>query len=278
MNFGKFDFGILIIMSMAVIAMSFVFPALGVVGDRANSSDIPEFNVTEERFDFARDFPDTPGTPSEGILYINEKKGADAHNEIWLEGDTSSGYSITLLNDGNISDPQPKILHHNWTNGNTVTEEAILYEEDDFNSTKLDGYEVNYEWIEYYDSSTGNMEVQVQFNVVHEPGESNGFSAIPVLGTIIGGGEILASIVGWIGSIIFWFIGTLLVTIANLIGVTFDFISFGINLIHWLLSTYWSIVDSAPGFASVVVAVPGILLSLIFTKVVYITVEVLWIG
>ena len=96
MDFTTRDIGILISMSLAVIMISFVFPTIGLAdtGDKAAESEIPEFNISTDRFDFAGDFPDNPGTPSTGALERNEAE-LDVYRPRFFHGDTAGGVRMT---------------------------------------------------------------------------------------------------------------------------------------------------------------------------------------
>ncbi len=84
MNITKFDMFILMFTSIAVITMSFTFPALGLTGETQNESDIPEFNISKGAADFAREEPEYPGAPSQGTLrYENGSESWEDNRQVY---------------------------------------------------------------------------------------------------------------------------------------------------------------------------------------------------
>lgn len=271
MEFSKHDMIILLTMTVAIICLSFTLPALGMAGggDSATESDIPEFNLTTDRFDFAGEFPDSPGTPSSGELEIDNSNVEASDNFV----DLGNGTSMTLF-DG--PDMQMGINNIDASGGDDVYFNNS--EVGDIQTLEAFGYEIDAELLSVENEGESDFTWSVRWEIEDQPSDSGFISRIPIVGGVVSIGESLASMVGWIGSIIFWFVGTVVTTVTNLIVVLIDIVTFFISLLHWMLSTYLGYVSAADGFASVFLMVPGILLFLEFAKLGMITVDMLWIG
>lgn len=280
MNFTGFDIGIIIVMSLAVISMSFVFPALGLTGQEAQENDIPEFNMTADRYEFRDEFPDSPGAPTEGDMHWNEEEpDAESSQSIFLDGDSSSGVEIAVVNSNTTEDPEMEVFIQNWTDGSGIAEDSVvLQNESDYGQVTYQDWTVTVEWTRARHVNSSDFRAVVHFTVTNQPSDSSWFDRVPIVGSIFSAGEELAAIVGWIGSILYWIMGTVISIIWQAFAILFDIISYGFDMMVWLLTTYWDIVDGASAWASVFVMIPGIALFLEFTKIAYIGVDLIWLG
>lgn len=269
MNFGKTDFILLLTMTLAVVSMSFMFPALGLTdsSDTANASDIPQFNLTSDRFNLAGGFPEAPGTPTQGTLwYVSTDPAATSDNRIWVEGDTSDGVEMFLTND---SVGTGKVQVNTWDSGSVTssTNKTFSSTKDTFTLVSSEGFGFRYE-VEELDTNESYYETSYQ--ITQRPRDTGGF-----VSSLIGTAGDTAQTLVWFGTIFFW-ASTFIVELGlNALGLIFDVISFFILLLAWLTSTYTSVVSAATGFASVFVAIPGMILSIVLAKVVFITVNLL---
>lgn len=275
MNIGKFDVMVLLTMSLAIISMSFVFPAIGLTDtNSASESDIPELEIQSDRFDIVGELPERPRSTDSGVL-VYRSDGFDKRD-------------ITLLTEGGTVQVSTSAFAEN--NGNTTPINVFLNEFDPNDGLQVDSsnttlneteemaeltvdnqteYTVRYELIELRNEGTDDFEAQVQFEVIESPG-GDGF-----LGTIFGTAEVLASTLAWIGTVFYWFSISLFEIAGNALGALFDVSSYFISLIVWLTTTYTSIISSSSGFASVFVTIPGILLGAILGKIVIVGVGLL---
>jgi len=265
MNFGKFDVMILLTMSLAVISMSFVFPAVGLAGDtQANESDIPEMDISADRFDLAGDFPSAPRTPTEGTLQFDPTESAElSDNRVWLEGDTDNGFEMFLSESG--GDGQVTI--NQWEDGSVVDDVSDTFSSD----TDVFGLVIPNEYgVRITAESAEPDDYQVRYEVTQQPEDNEGF-----IGSLIGTGSDIVSVVGWFVSVFFWFSQWIVSLALNAIGLIFDSLAYLTNLIAWLVTTYTDIIGSANSWAGVFVAIPGILLGAILAKMAFIGVQLL---
>lgn len=277
MNFGKFDVMILVTMTLAVISMSFMFPALGLTDtDNANENDIPELDIQSDRFDIVGDLPERPRSTDSGVLVYRADGFDNRDIDLLVEGGSLIvGTSSFAENNGNTT-PINVFLNEFPADGSgggsidsantTLNETGEMAELTVENETE---YTVRYELIELRNEGTQDFEAQVRFQVIESPG-SRGF-----LGTLFGAADTLASTLAWIGTVFYWFSISLFEVAGNALGSIYDVTRYFFSLIAWLTTTYTGIITSAGGFASVFVTIPGILLAAILGKIVIIGVGLL---
>lgn len=275
MNFNKFDVLILLTMSLAVIGMSFTFPALGLTGeDPANSSEIPELDIEQDRFDIVGDLPERPSTTDSGRLTYRPDGFDD--RQIWIEHDGTNGIvsaETFVESDGNTPPVTVQLSEFSSSDGSLLEQDtATLNETGDRVELTVNNetdYTVRYELVELENNGTSDFESTVSFEVVDSPG-GDGF-----LGSLLGAGDSIASTLAWVGLVFYWFSVSIFEIAGNALGAIYDATSYLFSLIAWLTTTYTGIVASAGGFASVFVSIPGILLGAVLAKVVMIAVSLL---
>lgn len=282
MNFGKFDMVILIVMSVAIVVMSFVFPALGLADAETSESDIPEFTMDTERFDFAGDFPSRVGTPSTSTLRFDTSRDAGlSDNVIWLSRDGDQGTQMTLVENASTDNAQVNLFLLNETD--TLEEDTtILNETGDADVLEIDfeglaQYEIYVELIQDEEVTGGTIyEVEYQIREQPEAQESGGWlDRIPILGGIIDGGETLAGMVGWIGAVIWWLFTSFWELVLNVLGIAFDIVTFLFGTTSWLFTTYGAVLSAAESWVAVFIALPGLLLGLVWVKLAMIVISLL---
>lgn len=279
MNFTKFDMVLLFTMTLAVILMSFTFPALGLTdeSDEVNETDIPELNLSASSWDIVGDFPTRPGTPTEGTLERNDSKQIIGEHQAWISNvsDTDNGTSIEIasFDTGNHT-----INVGDFTDGNATV--------DIYNITHA-GQEIRHQnnsWslvftVERYDNAgLSNATSEVRWEIIESPDsdEGGGFTDWPVIGGLFGAGEQLFLALAWLGDIIMWGIGTLVEMAVAAVGTLLTTMIYAVDMLGWLSGTYASIVSSAPtGFASAILAAPGALLTFEFLKVAWVGIKLL---
>lgn len=263
MELTKTDLVILVAMPLAIIAMSFTMPAAGLTdqSDEVNESDVPEFSMNGSRFDFASEFPVGPAQAGRGTLVYNKSLSAlEDDRRVWLEGSTSDGTEL-ILTDTNEENASLRLNY--WTSGSTQSDTV------DINGTgnvaaidnSTEGWKVKFTFEEIENKGESNVTITVDYVVLQRP-SSGGW-----LGGVFSIGDKLANVVGWIGSTVFWFFGTLFEVSLNLVGMLYDIMLFGFDFVSWALTTYEGIISGASGFAQVFVVIPAIILTFEFAKV-----------
>lgn len=267
MNISQRDVMLLLTMSLAVVSISFVFPALGLGGESVQENELPQFDIETDRFDVAGDFPASPGTPSSGTLIYDSEESVN-QNQVWLTGGTDGGgYELVLLPNGTEAD----IRINEW-NGSAFEgyNQTIVGPNDSTGTVERDAWGITVETTERFDGDedTSAGYYEVEYEIIDEPGDGGSLGErIPIVGSIISGTNALAGMVGWIGSIIYWAVQVFFEGILNITGIGYDISSYFIGLFSWLSSTYFGIVSSAgASWVSVFVALPGILLSVMLGK------------
>jgi len=278
MDVSRFEIGMLFSLALMIVLMSFSAPVFGLTDNSTtNSSDIPEFNVSDDRFDVAGDFPEQATNPSGGELVFteNETNGLGI-SQVMISGSlsgTNNGHEVFVSNGGTSSDPRINITINKWDAdaiqwtdkiqldgvGDThiytnQSADLVIEFEGTSNTTDADG--------------TGNTQVGSQFTVEKTPSDEGVFSGIPLVGGIASGVGDLAGIVGWIGSVVFYLFLTLGETILNVVGMLLDVTVYLISMMHWMFSTYFGIITGAPGWVAVFMALPGVLLFGLLAKFV----------
>lgn len=277
MDFGKFDILVLTTMSLAIILMSLTFPALGMTdsSDTQNASDVPEFNVSASSWDIAGDFPESPGTPTQGKLVWNADVGnsVEGRSLEWLDRPKDEGLSIEAANTTSGFD----LLVLNWNgSGNTLADDrysitsegqTILHDNAswviEFEVTELDNYR------------QPNMTAEIEYEVLESEQSGGGLSAIPVIGPLFGAGEALASGIVWIGEVIWWLVAFTFDIAVALITILAGVMVYGVDMLVWLSTTYSDVVSAAGSWASVILMVPAILLFAEFAKIGMIGIKLL---
>ncbi|AAQ13744.1 hypothetical protein [His 1 virus] len=278
MNFTKTDFVISMGMTIAVIFMSFTFPALGMTGDSVQENEIPEFNITKGSADFAREQPEYPARPSEGTLTYknNSANWADGRQTYLQKGDTE--YLVSFFdNSDNQNPPEWKLNLIKFNSSGSYSESTIITEGESKTLTSADGsYEIGFNNLEIEDSAVGNETASVDWKVLEQPSDSTWIGRLPVVGGLISGANQLASVVGWIGAIIWHFVVQILVTIGNTLLIFYNIFVYFLEFMYWITTAYSGVVAGAPtAWASVIVAIPGILLGFEFVKLVALAISLL---
>jgi hypothetical protein len=265
------DVFLLLTMSLAIVSMSFVFPALGVTSSSSvNATEIPEFNVSEGRFAFAGESPDKPGTPTSGTMFLNTSAVSFSDNVVWLEGSTSGGYEMVLLDNG--ADAEIRI--NEWNSSGLVGYSSVNVSAGGRGTVSRDGYELAIEATDSFNSSDGYYEVE--WEVREQPAAGGAFiGRIPVVGGLFETADALAGIVGWIGAVIYW-IGLSFVEFVLNAGVAlFEITTYLFGMMVWLSTTYTAIVSASSSWAAVFLALPGVIFSAVAAKFVAVGISLL---
>lgn len=278
MNFTKFDMVLLFTMSLAVVLMSFTFPALGMTdnSDEVNETDIPELNLSSSSWDIVGEFPDQPGTPTSGELERNDSVQLIGEQQAWIDRPKSDGTSINIASFDTG--------YHNITVGEFNDSGPDFTDVYDMTHEGQEIRHQNNSWsilftVEEYDNiGHANVSSTVHWEIIESPAsdEGGGLSDWPVIGGVWDAGEQLFLALAWLGDIIMWGFGTLIEVSLTIVETLFTAMVYAFDMVKWLSGTYASIVSSAPdGFASAILAVPGALLTLEFLKVTWIGLKLL---
>lgn len=278
MNFGKFDVTMILTMTLAVVSMSFVFPAIGLADAGTDANNIPEYRLDTEALNLAGEFPRAPGTPSTGNIWLQANDTAFSNNQIWLDGGTSGGTEMVLL-PAQGGDPT-QLLINNWDSGSVTGEERRnLTDANDTFVINNFSYQMTFRTEEFREPQGNGTDgyYELSYNIRDQPESGGGWiGRIPVVGGVVGTAEATAAVLGWFGSILWWFFATAIDLVSAAVVVLYDTLTFGAALLDWLVTTYAAIVSNAgPSWVSLFVALPGIILSLEFGKLAMIGVSLL---
>lgn len=285
MNIGKFDMGVLFILSLAVVLISFTGPVFGLTdASAADESGIPNLTVGDSSFDIVGEFPDKPSAPSKGTLTWTENKTngiGEGTSQIWIRGNLQDGHTIFLENVGNNTDPEVNVTVAKFSNGNldyeteeTLTKVDQVYTYDNASSG---GYKIR-STVEQLDSDYNgynDTRIAVDYVILQQPTQTSWAGRLPLIGGMFSGASQLAAIVGWIGSVVFYYALTSAEAIINAVVMLFSVTSYLINMVGWLFGTYLGVVSGAPGWARVIVALPGVLFAAILAKFVAVGISLL---
>lgn len=301
MDITRTDLTIIVAMSIGIILMSFIFPAAGLTGDKAQQSEIPDFNITSDRFDFAGDFPNDPGTPTRGTLHQQIGETGELQDSVDLF--RKDGHTIRLRQTGYGPGTQSDQVVVNLTyinaTGVIVEDEGTIWTNDQegdrrtLGGTDFFGLEVSvvpeFEFnVSQGETGVWHVDWRIENELESDPtgGSDSGgswLSRIPVVGGALSNavstaGDV-ASVVGWIGSILWWLAATVFEVILNALGIVVDVLLFIFGLASYLVTTYNGAVQGAPSaWAQVILLIPGLILMLEWAKVAIVMVDVVWIG
>lgn len=266
MGITQRDVMMLFTMGLAVVSMSFVFPALGLGGENIQENEIPELSISENRFDFAGTAPSPPDGASRGQLSWYDNR-SDQLNQVYPDGDTQNGIEVGLLPPN--SNRPLQISNARWESGSLAGQEKINLSsgETAIYSNETLGLEATFEVTHYNDTDPREFVVQYKIRSVEDVGGSGWTFGIGLGDTAAG--------VGWLADIIIWFALFMVDVMLNAIVVAGEVGFYFVNLLTWLTTTYTSIVAAANSWASVFVALPGILLSVVLGKFVIVGISLL---
>jgi len=281
MEFSKFDIVLITSMTLAIIVMSYMFPALG-LADATNETqgdDIPEFNLSTSQFDIVGAFPDSPGGTSSGDLRWYEN-GSDGSQKELLNSDYQDGLSHNIINEGSTATPDVEVSLIDWVSGSNDQEDNFTASSEGQTDTlcllnQKRAYEIDYEVTDYENSGQSNFTAAVDYDIQKQPADSGWISRIPIVGALFGAGQQLASIVGWIGAIIFWGFGTVVEVAVTIVTILFGIMSYGVDMGQFLTSTYTNVIAGVDGWASVILLVPAAILFAEFVKIAMIGISLL---
>lgn len=263
MNLGPSDMKIVIVFGGAIVVMSLLFPALGMAGTEQTASDVPQFDINTSKFDFVDDIPPFPSNPGQGVLNASSDKFDDSRGNIQVElGEGSDGNRTFLVSNTSggvwITDVEENTIDDDYvftSDGETATLEGQGFTIDVHAADLSGDY---YEWI-----------------ITERPEDQTFLGGLPLIGGFASSLDQVASVVAWLGQA--FIVGSMIVSEAalNTGGATLDFITFWIDLGGWLVDVWFNSVDSAPGYAKVILTVTAVPLFWVFSKMVAMTVSLI---
>lgn len=277
MNFSKFDMSILIVMSLSVILMSFLFPALGMSdGGAVNESEIPEFNASSSSFDLVGEYPDQPSQPTSGTLDYDATRGAtgnsiEGYSLVWINRPKDTGNSLEIQNTS--TDGLDVVLTNYSSTGSSQARVDIS------SGSVGETYLIQeYDWVielevrELENYQEPNMSALVDYDIKASPESDEGLSSIPLIG---GTADQIAQVVGQIAIAFGWASAVIVQTVISGVLTVFNLAQYMVGMGFWMVSTYTAVVASAPSWASVVLAVPAVLLFAEFAKLTAVVISLL---
>lgn len=269
-EFTKTDFQILLVMTVALVFISFVFPAVGFSANAVNATDIPEFNASQGQFDYLNDEIPSPNEPTEGELtYIHNAETNEDNRQAWLE---RYDLGISMLNMGTPSNPDVEVNLVNQTAPSGSDIETAKINESEFVNLQNWGYEVSFSNLRFEDN---NETVRVDWEVHQQPEADS----IPIIGGLLSAGAEIGATIAWLTEIILVVTTNTVLTVTNVFLTLFNIMSFIFGFMFWLFSTYSGIVTGAPeSWVAIFMAIPGVILSFEFAKLIILLISTILDG
>lgn len=290
MDITRLDITILVATTLGVILMTFVFSGLGLAGDEATASEVPEFDIDTDRFDLVGDFPTRPSGPDGGTLvHVSEGSRSNplaqgSRNQAWITGDTSDGEFIFVLNENNVSDPRFEVTLQDWDNGNLTNEvTANFTEEGDFNQLNEGDWKVDVTFDRFYNvNESPGQTAEFTYEIANDPTteDTAWYSGIPVIGDTAEGLQWISRMLVFLTSVVQWFVLSVVQFLWNMAFAIFEVVKFAFDLVSFLTTTYAEISGSSEisPWAQVILLVPGILMMIEWMKVALVLINTIWIG
>ena len=254
------DFSIFLSMAIAVVGMTYTFPALGLAD--ATVSQPPSYDADASGFNLAGEFPENPGTPSTGeITYQNGTGASLDKNEVWLEDDDMFLLATTVSSDMKVimtrfngTSPVP----NEDFSTSSATEQQLTFEE---SGEEVWVVNLKVTDVETIDASNGFYNYTVEYEILERPNSDGGFaSGIPLVGGVFSAGSELAATVGWGISVIWWFVTYVFEIAVSLLVMLYAVVSFVTSFLSWIVLGYTAIIAEIGGFAGLVLTLPLLLL------------------
>lgn len=276
MRFTGLDLKIMVTMLITILALSAIYGGLGMTETENYLNETPELDIDSASIDFAGDQPERPTDIDEALLKKSPDALATEHEEYLQGGPQKDKYLLAYLR---AETDEVSLTYYNGTD--TITDTKSFNETGDRGLLELDtndddqtDYRAIYE-VEEFDNSTSphTTEVRVELDTVDE---NEGF-----MGSLISFAEPLEGVyqtLAWMGSMFLWVSMVIVEFFLNVTSIAVTIGMFFIDYVTFIMSAYTELVSAAPGIAGLVLAVPGLLLSLEFGKIALLIVDVWWFG
>lgn len=232
---------------VAVVVINFIVLEAELGGEDVEASEIPDLNLTADRFDFAGERPTMPLGPDEHRVSFNETGIANNHN----------------LNDSTVAQATgPTCTYGIQTGiGETGGESETKVGDEEGDTVRI---EVE-NWV-----AIGELENATtctwKGEVLESPGGGTGF----LEGFIGSTAEAIAGLISgavFIGETFIWLFLVFVTVIFNVGGLLVDVASFAIGLVSWLFGTYSTVTSAASDWATLALTVPLVGISFLVAKV-----------
>ena len=292
MNFGKNDMLILVGSFMVILFMTLVFPSLGLTTDGAEESNIPELDISESTVDLVGERPEWPRTPTSGELRYMVDGTSTERQDVLHRDDDDPNYAVFVETFCWEQDPvnedcqvQISVFDSDGTedNYNEITEYVI--EESDFedrgtvelSAENADGedWEIEVTFVHVENWGSEDIDYRIQWELVDSPEGGDWLSGVPILGGIFSTANEIASVVAWGITIFFWVSAWFVELVINAIGLLINLFLFGIDIVTFMVTNYNGMISETSGFASFILIVPAMLLSVELLKLGFIFISIL---
>lgn len=287
MEFEVRDMAVISMSVLFIVTMSYVYPAIGLVDNsvKINDSEVPVYNKTNKEANLVDDFPEDPGSPSTGEVTYSETDpstaSVDGISLIWLEKPKSDGFSIELVN----SSGTLELRVDQWSNNNVVGRDTFTINADDNGTEYLyknssNDWTIRFTVQEVKNYSSENMTAEVDYVIEGSPDDAeSGLGTLPLIGGLFDAGEAVAGVVGYIGSVIYWFIATTIEIVVYIALSIFEFGTYMVGLLIEMFSTYTAVISAATNqggpWVGAFMTIPLVLFGLESAKILMIIVSLL---
>lgn len=280
-DFGERDFKILLSLLVSIILITFAFGSAGLADDSVDTDDIPDLDIDQNTFDVAGDFPEEPSEAEEtysGTLNIDENRTKTESLAVLHVGSFNIRVEMDIETNGD--DEVVGVLvtfSANDDDGNTIEEDVYFFDQigdSERHRYNIDGHEVSLraELAELdQDAKTASVEYETRY-----------------FGDLSAEGGALASIaqsfwsfvdyIIYLANLIAWGIGTGISWLLNVIVIGYEMATFLIGFVSFLTSSYVDIISNTDGMATTIATIPGVLLTLMLSKMAVVIIEAVWIG
>lgn len=280
MEFTKFDLTLLISLALFVTLASLTFPAMGLVADDVNTTDIPQFNITNERFNWAGDFPEQVEAPSQGTLVYNSTiplNGFGDESHVWLEGSESSGgIRLSLTESGSTFAENAEFRLEDFSTTPVTAETVEIQNVSEGDILANFSYRIEVQWTQnetFVQDGQTEAEFTGTYEITQRPSDEGWLSSIPLVGGVVSG---VWQTVAYIGIIFWWVSTTALQIILNLIGVVYDIVTFMLTGVYFIVNNYTAIIDGAPfSWIKLILTIPLFGLGYVLAKIAIIMLQLL---
>ena len=284
MNFTKHDKMILIASFMLIVFMTLVFPALGLTDDGAEESNVPELDISTSTMELVGERPEFPRSPTSGelryttdrvfndqdVLHRDSENVVFSETFCWGDDPANEDCIVQILvfdeNDHIESD------NHTITQDDFEDRNVIVLEADDGSG---DTWELRHRFEHVENWGTDDIDYRVSWEIEDSPQAGGWLDNTPILGSVFATADAIASVVGWLASVFFWFCAWFVQLVINAIAVLIQSIFFGIDLLVFMTGNYSDMISETSGIASFILMIPSLLLSVELMKLGFIFIKIL---
>lgn len=246
MAITKNDLVITISMLVALIFVNIVIVEAELANDQIQEDEIPELNLSSNRFDLVGEKPREPLGPKQFRVAFDLNDTArvtQVNSTTKVSAETSPpGCSYALKDENNLI-LEDKSLDKN---GSTM---ALTYGEWKVQMTL-----------------ENNQTCLARGTILESPGGASGFLS-GFLGSTAEAIQGVWSSITYFASVGLWIIAVIIETTVSVGALLFDVAAFGIGFLGWAFGTYVALTSAAGSWASLALTVPVVGLSVMFVKI-----------